>query len=120
MTPFGEDVWAAAAGIVELSVDSAVVNIGLKFAARRRRPDRDSRSRRHTVNGCDLGRQRRDGHTERGRGQLTVRDVGSAGDVADHPNRRVAPRAAGRIVAGSRWVLAERTITVGEPPRRRP
>jgi hypothetical protein len=42
MTPFGEDVWAAAAAIVELSVDSAVVNIGLKFAARRRRPDRDS------------------------------------------------------------------------------
>ena len=86
----------------------------------RNRPMRYSRSRRHTVNGCDLGRQRRDGHTERGRGQLTVRDVGSAGDVADHPNRRVAPRAAGRIVAGRRWVLAERTITVGEPPRRRP
>jgi membrane-associated phospholipid phosphatase len=33
---------AAAAGIVALAVDSAVVNIGFKFAARRRRPDRDS------------------------------------------------------------------------------
>jgi undecaprenyl-diphosphatase len=33
---------AAAAGIVALAVDSAVVNIGLKVAARRRRPDRDS------------------------------------------------------------------------------
>ena len=33
---------AAAAGLVALAVDSAVVNIGLKVAARRRRPDRDS------------------------------------------------------------------------------
>jgi undecaprenyl-diphosphatase len=33
---------AGAAGIVALAVDSAVVNIGLKVAARRRRPDRDS------------------------------------------------------------------------------
>jgi membrane-associated phospholipid phosphatase len=33
---------AAAAGVVALAVDSAVVNIGLKIAARRRRPDRDS------------------------------------------------------------------------------
>jgi membrane-associated phospholipid phosphatase len=33
---------AATAGIVALAVDSAVVNIGLKIAARRRRPDRDS------------------------------------------------------------------------------
>jgi membrane-associated phospholipid phosphatase len=33
---------AAAAGIVALAVDSAVVNVGFKFAARRRRPDRDS------------------------------------------------------------------------------
>ena len=33
---------AAAAGFVALAVDSAVVNIGLKIAARRRRPDRDS------------------------------------------------------------------------------
>jgi undecaprenyl-diphosphatase len=33
---------AAAAGIVALALDSAVVNVGLKFATRRRRPDRDS------------------------------------------------------------------------------
>jgi len=33
---------AAAAGLVALAVDSALVNIGLKVAARRRRPDRDS------------------------------------------------------------------------------
>jgi undecaprenyl-diphosphatase len=33
---------AAAAGVVALAVDSAVVNVGLKVAARRRRPDRDS------------------------------------------------------------------------------
>jgi len=33
---------AAAAGFVALAVDSAVVNIGLKVAARRQRPDRDS------------------------------------------------------------------------------
>jgi membrane-associated phospholipid phosphatase len=33
---------AAGAGVVALAVDSAVVNIGFKFAARRRRPDRDS------------------------------------------------------------------------------
>jgi undecaprenyl-diphosphatase len=33
---------AATAGFVALAVDSAVVNIGLKIAARRRRPDRDS------------------------------------------------------------------------------
>ena len=33
---------AAGAGLVALAVDSAVVNIGLKVAARRRRPDRDS------------------------------------------------------------------------------
>jgi membrane-associated phospholipid phosphatase len=32
---------AAAAGLVALAVDSAVVNIGLKVVARRRRPDRD-------------------------------------------------------------------------------
>lgn len=31
---------AAGAGLVALAVDSAVVNLGLKFAARRRRPDR--------------------------------------------------------------------------------
>jgi undecaprenyl-diphosphatase len=33
---------AAGAGLVALAVDSAVVNIGFKLAARRRRPDRDS------------------------------------------------------------------------------
>ena len=33
---------AAGAGLVALAVDSAVVNIGLKLAARRGRPDRDS------------------------------------------------------------------------------
>jgi membrane-associated phospholipid phosphatase len=33
---------AAAAGLVALAVNSAVVNLGLKLAARRRRPDRDS------------------------------------------------------------------------------
>jgi undecaprenyl-diphosphatase len=33
---------AAGSGIVALAVDSAVVNIGFKVAARRRRPDRDS------------------------------------------------------------------------------
>ena len=32
---------AAGAGLVALAVDSAVVNIGLKVVARRRRPDRD-------------------------------------------------------------------------------
>ena len=35
---------AAGAGVVALAVDSAVVNIGLKVVARRRRPDRDSAS----------------------------------------------------------------------------
>jgi membrane-associated phospholipid phosphatase len=33
---------AAAAGVVGLAVDSAVVNLGFKLAARRQRPDRDS------------------------------------------------------------------------------
>jgi membrane-associated phospholipid phosphatase len=33
---------AAGAGLVALAVDSAVVNLGFKLAARRRRPDRDS------------------------------------------------------------------------------
>ncbi|MCU1617525.1 MAG: phosphoesterase PA-phosphatase related protein [Frankiales bacterium] len=33
---------AAGAGLAGLAVDSAVVNLGLKLAARRRRPDRDS------------------------------------------------------------------------------
>ena len=33
---------AAAAGLVALAVDSAVVNMGFKLAARRRRPDRES------------------------------------------------------------------------------
>ena len=33
---------AAAAGLAGLAVDSAVVNLGIKVAARRRRPDRDS------------------------------------------------------------------------------
>ena len=33
---------AAGAGLVAFAVDSAVVNIGLKLAARRSRPDRDS------------------------------------------------------------------------------
>jgi membrane-associated phospholipid phosphatase len=33
---------AAAAGLLALAVDSAVVNVGLKVPARRRRPDRDS------------------------------------------------------------------------------
>jgi len=33
---------AAGAGLVALAVDSTVVNVGLKLAARRRRPDRDS------------------------------------------------------------------------------
>jgi membrane-associated phospholipid phosphatase len=33
---------AAGAGLVAVAVDSAVVNAGLKLAARRRRPDRDS------------------------------------------------------------------------------
>src|SRR5690349_3328885 len=33
---------AAGSGLVALAVDSAVVNIGFKVAARRRRPDRDS------------------------------------------------------------------------------
>jgi membrane-associated phospholipid phosphatase len=33
---------AAAAGLVALAIDSAVVNIGLKLTARRRRPDPDS------------------------------------------------------------------------------
>jgi len=33
---------AAAAGLVALAVDSAVVNVGFKLAARRGRPDRDS------------------------------------------------------------------------------
>lgn len=33
---------AAGAGLVALAVDSAVVNVGFKLAARRRRPDRDS------------------------------------------------------------------------------
>ena len=33
---------AAGAGLVALAVDSAVVNIGFKLAARRQRPDRDS------------------------------------------------------------------------------
>lgn len=33
---------AACAGLVALALDSAVVNIGFKLAARRRRPDRDS------------------------------------------------------------------------------
>jgi membrane-associated phospholipid phosphatase len=33
---------AARAGVVALAVDSAVVNMGFKLAARRRRPDRDS------------------------------------------------------------------------------
>ena len=32
----------ACAGLVALAVDSAVVNIGFKLAAHRRRPDRDS------------------------------------------------------------------------------
>jgi undecaprenyl-diphosphatase len=32
----------AGAGLVALAVDSAVVNIGFKLAAHRRRPDRDS------------------------------------------------------------------------------
>jgi undecaprenyl-diphosphatase len=32
---------AASAGVVALAVDSAAVNVGFKFAARRRRPDRD-------------------------------------------------------------------------------
>jgi undecaprenyl-diphosphatase len=33
---------AAGAGLVALAVDSVVVNVGFKLAARRRRPDRDS------------------------------------------------------------------------------
>jgi membrane-associated phospholipid phosphatase len=33
---------AAGAGVVALAVDSTVVNVGFKLAARRRRPDRDS------------------------------------------------------------------------------
>jgi undecaprenyl-diphosphatase len=33
---------AAGAGVVALAVDSAAVNVGFKFAARRRRPDRDA------------------------------------------------------------------------------
>ena len=47
MTLCGEDVWAAAAGIVALSVGSAVVNIGLKCARRRAaRPRLCGRARR--------------------------------------------------------------------------
>lgn len=33
---------AAAAGLVAVAVDSAVVNVGFKLVARRRRPDRDA------------------------------------------------------------------------------
>ena len=46
---------AAAAGLVALAVDSAVVNIGLKVAARRRRPDRDSAGVPSSPEGADAG-----------------------------------------------------------------
>jgi hypothetical protein len=46
---------AAAAGLVALAVNSAVVNLGLKLAARRRRPDRDSAGVRPRSEGADAG-----------------------------------------------------------------
>ena len=46
---------AAGAGLVALAVDSAVVNIGLKVVARRRRPDRDSAGVPSSSEGADAG-----------------------------------------------------------------
>ena len=80
---------AAGAGLVALAVDSAVVNVGFKLAARRRRPDRDSaRVRRSATCRCRTRRRSRPG--TRAAGFAFANAVGQTLPMAAAPLRLLA------------------------------